>query len=295
MKKITASALLNLMLAVFLSTSVAVSAQAISPAMGAPDRVQLERRLESVKTLLEKSSAAKQIESSNDPAAIAGKVRALELWQQAKQAFDKGDLALTQKLLVEAPKAMFSAARQAAPEQLLSDKIKADYNNRRDSVKALLSAQKRIADEKGNVADAAQASKTIEEMLAEADKFAADGRFEQARVLVDKAYLVAKASVGSMRSGDTLVRSLNFATKEDEYIYELDRNDTHLMLIKVLVEQKSGRTPAVDVLVGKAAALRQQAETEATKKDFQEAIKLLESSTGELVRAIRGAGIYIPG
>ena len=39
-----------------------------------------------------------------------------------------------------------------------------------------------------------------------------------------------------MRSGDTLVRSLNFASKEEEYRYEIDRNDTHQMLIKVLVE-----------------------------------------------------------
>jgi hypothetical protein len=33
----------------------------------------------------------------------------------------------------------------------------------------------------------------------------------------------------------------------------------------------------------------------ATKKDYEAGIQLLEESTKELVRAIRGAGVYIPG
>jgi hypothetical protein len=44
-----------------------------------------------------------------------------------------------------------------------------------------------------------------------------------------------------------------------------------------------------------AAALRTSSEGAAAKKDFEGAIRLLEDSTKELVRAIRGAGVYIPG
>ena len=33
----------------------------------------------------------------------------------------------------------------------------------------------------------------------------------------------------------------------------------------------------------------------ASKKDHAQAVKLLEDSTTELVRAIRNAGVYIPG
>jgi hypothetical protein len=95
------------------------------------------------------------------------------------------------------------------------------------------------------------------------------------------------------------VRSLNFASKEEEYHYEIDRNDTHLMLIKVLVEEKRAANPALDQQVGgfvtKARELRNKAEAAAGHKDHAEAVKLLEESTAELVRAIRNAGIYIPG
>lgn len=276
---------------------LALSAEGqVSQAPAAPlDRAQLEKRLESVRTLLEKSSAAKQIEASGDQSARDQRNKALGLLQQARKALDDNDLPAAQKLLLEAPKVMTAGVRMAAPEQILNEKAKADYGSRRDSVKALLAAQKRIRGEKGESSEAEQAAAEIEKMLSEADQLAAAGKLEQGRTVVDKAYLVAKASVGSMRSGDTLVRSLNFASKEDEYKYELDRNDTHKMLIKVLVDQKGGSNPMIDDLVSKASKIREGAEVAAGKGDFQEGIRLLEDSTRELVKAIRGAGIYIPG
>lgn len=285
-------------LAALLVSGACVGAEAqVAPPPPAvkPDRVQLERRLESVKTLLEKSSAAKQIEASGDAQAKAERMRAMDIWQKAKNAFDAGDLEQTQKLLLEAPKVMFAAARHAAPEDVLREKVKADYVNRRESVKALLAAQRRITDEKGGVAGAAETAKNVEKMLAEADGLAAEGRYAQARGVVDQAYLLAKASVGQMRSGDTLVRSLNFANKEEEYKYELDRNDSLFMLYKVLIEQKGTVTPFVADQVKKGQDLRAQAERAAGSGDHAAGIKLLEDSTSQLVRAIRSAGVFIPG
>jgi hypothetical protein len=44
-----------------------------------------------------------------------------------------------------------------------------------------------------------------------------------------------------------------------------------------------------------AAKLRTQAEGEAARSDHRGAIRTLEDSTRELVKAIRAAGVYIPG
>ena len=102
-----------------------------------------------------------------------------------------------------------------------------------------------------------------------------------------------------MRSGDTLVRSLNFANKEEEYKYELDRNDTHMILIKVMSTDKTsvagGRNAMLGGFIDKAAQLREKAEKAAGSGDYAAAIPLLESSTLELVRAVRSLGIFIPG
>lgn len=265
-----------------------------APKFAPMDKAALEKRLDSVKTLLERSSAAKQIEQSNDPAAKAQRDEALKLWQQAKEAFGKGDLESAQKLLVDAPKLMFKAARAAAPEEVLGEKVKSDFEARRESVKELLAAQKRINKEKGNSAEVAKSSADIERLIGEADGLAKDGKYAQARAVMDKAYLIAKTTIGSMRSGDTLVRSLTFASKEEEYKYELDRNDTHQMLLKVLADQKADN-PMIQKFVEESAKLREQAEKVAGKGDHAEGIRLMEESTAQLVRAIRASGIYIPG
>jgi hypothetical protein len=264
------------------------------PRFAPMDKAAIERRLESVKTLLERSSAAKQIEQSNDPSARAQRDEALKIWAQAKEAFDQGNLERTQKLLVEAPKLMFKAARAAAPEQVVGEKLKSDYENRRDSVKELLAAQIRINKEKGNNAEVAKSSAEIERLIAESEALAKEGKYGPARATADKAYLIAQTAIGSMRSGDTLVRSLNFASKEEEFKYETDRNDTHQMLLKVLAEQKSSN-PMIDKFVAESESLRVQAEKAAASGDHVEGIRLMEESTAQLVRAIRASGIYIPG
>lgn len=266
-----------------------------SPPAIAPDRVQLEKRLESVRTLLETSSAAKQIKASRNEVSLAEHAKALDMWGQAKIAFEAGDLVKTQKLLLEAPKMLFAAARHASPEQVIGEKLRSDYLSRRDSVKALLSAQKRISDEKGKVSGADQVATTIGQLLVESESFAQEGKFKEAREVADKAYLLAKASVGEMRAGDTLVRSLNFANKEEEYKYEIDRNDSLAMLYKVLIEQKGSVSQMVLEQVRKGQDLRAKAEKAALERDHATGVKLLEDSTSNMIKAIRSAGIYIPG
>lgn len=269
-------------------------------APGAPvDREQLSLRLDSVAKLLDESSAARQIDASGDQRAVSQREKAREVYKAARTAFSDGDLAKSSQLLTLSTVLMFEAVRFAAPEAVTGKKLEADFNARHESVKALLGAYKRIAAEKPGVKGVAETVATIDKSVAEALKLASAGKYQEGRAELDRAYLVAKAGVSSMRSGDTLVRSLNFASKEEEYHYEIDRNDTHLMLIKVLVDEKRATNPQLDQqvagFVAKAKELRGVAEASAARKDFAGAVKQLEDSTVELVRAIRNAGVYIPG
>lgn len=262
------------------------------------DRGQLERRLESVRTLVERSSGARQIETTGDARAIEKRGRARELHRQAQDAFKSNDLRKASRLLTEASVTMFEAVRLSAPEKVTAEKSQTDFNSRMESVKALLAAQKRVASEKAGVAGSAEAARTVESLIGEATQQNVAGKTAEAKQTIDRAYLVAKASIASMRGGDTLVRSLNFKSKEEEYHYEIDRNDTHQMLIKVLLAEKRDQLEMDRMVRGfleKAGQLRGHAEIAASRGDFAGGIKLLEESTGELVKAIRNAGIYIPG
>lgn len=258
------------------------------------DKTQLSSNLESLGKLLESSSAARQIESSKAPEALQRRDRARDLHRAAKAALEQGNLEKASALLSESRSIFFDAVRFAAPEEVTAKKLENDYLLRLESVQALLGAYKRVSDEK-----AAKGMKEtvgqIEKSIAAAALLAKDRRFKEAYAEVDRGYLVAKAGLTSLRSGDTLTRSLNFASKEEEFHYEIDRNNTHQMLIKVLVDDQKASGDMVKNFLSKAAELRLKADGAASRKDFAEAVKLLEESTAELVRAIRNAGIYIPG
>ncbi|MEW8247235.1 MAG: hypothetical protein AB2768_14500, partial [Candidatus Thiodiazotropha endolucinida] len=124
------------------------------------------------------------------------------------------------------------------------------------------------------------------------------GKIKEAQIQLDIAYETVKQEVEKLRSGDTLIRSLVFASNEEEYAYELDRNETHFMLVKLLLEDRdinAGTQSAVDEYLAEARRLRKLADKASEDGDFEEGIKKLEESTKQIVRAIRRAGVYIPG
>lgn len=258
------------------------------------DKVQLTSNLDSLGKLLESSSAARQIDSSKAPEAMQRRDRARELHGAAKAALEQGNLEKASALLAESRSIFFDAVRFAAPEEVSAKKLENDYLLRLESVQALLGAYKRVSDEK-SAKGVSETVAQIEKSMAAAAVLAHERKFKEARVEIDRGYLVAKAGLTSLRSGDTLVRSLNFATREEEYHYEIDRNNTHQMLIKVLVDDKKASGEMVQAYLSKGQALRIKSDEAASRKAYDEAVKLLEESTAELVRAIRNAGIYIPG
>ncbi len=300
------SSLIARMVALALAGLVPAVGSAAEPAIGAagrmqaqePDRAQLQRRFESVQLLIEKSSGARQIESSGEPDAVERRERARASYAEARAAFEAGNVERAGELLSSASVLMFEAVRLASPQMVTAKKSETDFANKLESVKALLAAQVRIAQEKGMAGEGRESTRQIEMLMGEAERLAAAGQVDTARTTLEQAYLAAKAAISSMRTGDTLVRSLEFATKEEEYHYEIDRNDTHQMLIKVLLEDRPGgaqMTPTVRAFLESAGTLRGQAEVAAARGDFEGGIDLLEQSTRELVRAIRMSGVFIPG
>lgn len=269
---------------------------AIAPAQ---DRVQLERRAQSVGTLIESSSAARQIEGSGVLAARNRRDNARLIHREAVIALQTGDLGSAAKLLDQSAKEMMAGVRFAKPEQAAGEKKKRDFEARLESTQALLAAQQRITREKSADTQAQDATRTIERQLGEAQSLAAQNRYEEARPVLDRAYLTARISIESMRRGDTLVRSVNFASPREEYDYETDRNETHRMLITMLLADRKDASrampPDLQVSTEKATTLRREAQARAAQGDHTGAIKLLEDSTRELIRAIRAGGIYIPG
>jgi tetratricopeptide (TPR) repeat protein len=255
-------------------------------------------RLESVRRLIEISSAARQIEMSGSAQAKAGRQRARSLFEGATAAYESGDLAQTKQLLEAAARAMFDSVRLVQVGTSITDKHKRDYEDRLASIEALRAAFERISEEKQSSAADHQALDVLIEQK-EAAALSADGKYKEARAVLDEAYVAAKIAIERFRGGDTLVRELSFETEEEEYHYELDRNDTHRMLVDILVGEKmktdSGLEGRVRKFMEEADRIRVEADAEAGKGEYGAAVQRLEESTRQIMRAIRSAGIYIPG
>lgn len=255
-------------------------------------------RLPNVERLLNKSSGAKQVLGSSSSEAHAKHAEALEAFRQARQKIDGGDEDAASELLNRSSRLMFEAIRLATPTSLAENHEKDNYAARRESVESLQQAFNRISDENDETESRDKVNQQLAGLIDRADSLAKKGRNGDARSELDKAYHLLKVSIESIRSGQTLVRSLQFESKEEEYHYEIDRNDTHSMLVDLLVgekQQSEAMKKRIVDFVSEARLLRQQAENFASQDAHEQAIELLEQSTRQLVRAIRSAGIYIPG
>lgn len=255
-------------------------------------------RLGYVQRLLTESSAARKVEQSGSAQAREMKAQAQAHYDKAVALYDAGDREAAEAELAESIQLLTAAARSTNGEAPVSQKQTDDYALRRESVEALATAHDRIAKEKGQEEMNRDLQAKVSAGLSKSDALLQEGKGDEARAMLDETYESIKTSLEQLRGGDTLVRELNFETKEDEYLYELDRNDTHKMLVQVLFAEKMEASPmraTAETFIAKATELREDAEAAAGKKEYEAAIELLEESTKELIRAIRSAGVYIPG
>jgi tetratricopeptide (TPR) repeat protein len=258
----------------------------------------ISSRIHNMSKLLNDSSGARQVINSSNSEAKQKRQKALKLYQQASEKLNNGANDDATELLNQSAKLMFEAIKISTPISMTEDKNILNYGQRRQSVIALRDAFNRISNENHEEESKLKINKQLKKLITQADALLKNGENAKARTEIDKAYHLLKVSIESIRSGQTLVRSLQFETKEQEYLYEVDRNETHSMLIRLLVDEKNKTDDVkkkVLKFVEEAKLLRQQADAYATEDAYDIAIELLEQSTKQLVRAIRSAGIYIPG
>ncbi len=251
-----------------------------------------------VKQLLENSSAAKKVKNSDDMSVKSLYRASKDLYQKAVSDLENGDRESAGEALFYSTETMFRAVRLVNNQNNPHLKARQDFERRLKSINALLKALERISKEKGVIGKSHAIRNQAEKDIEYAQLLMKDNQPFSARKTLDKTYVKIKTAISELRSGDTLVRSLNFASKKEEYLYELDRNDTHKMLVTLLLEEKM-KNPStlkrVQRFLDKAAELRKKAEELASEGDYAAAVETCEESTKQLVRAIRSSGFFIPG
>lgn len=257
-----------------------------------------EANFKLVEMLLTKSSVAAAVNVANQEPGSEQEPTAQYYFEKAKDAHKAGNKPLAAEYLEKAKKAMLSAGRKVGAKSSHDEKLRKDYQKRVASTESILDALKRVNQEKQPAVDGNRIEQQISAQLAVAEQFFKAGDLDKANQQANSTFLLAKQSMINLRDGDTLVRSLNFANKEEEYRYELDRNATHKLLVTLLLQDKLSEPTVkaqVDQHMASAESLRADAAAQAKSGGFELAVQTLEKSTQKIIHAIRAAGIYIPG
>lgn len=262
------------------------------------DQVTTQQKALFIENLVTKSVAAQTIENSGDSNAQGSLAKARDLAAEAKGDLEVGNYDAANKKLDDALRIVNSEARRLSQDELQQDRQEEAYEKRLNTVQAFLKAYKRVSEEKSLSAAANLQVAAINTKLGEARGLAGAGQYEAANKLLDEAYQAARGDIRSLRDGETLTRSLHFETAAEEYRYEKDRNDSHIMLLRFALSDKKPPASFVEQIEGfrtEAAGLREAADREAVSGQFPTAIDSLVQSTDKLLKALRMTGIYIPG
>ncbi|MEH6471426.1 MAG: hypothetical protein V7752_09250 [Halopseudomonas sp.] len=211
-------------------------------------------------------------------------------------------------------KIAINALKGTAPEQLsntaqaisadnasefVTEKRKADINKLQSSIDALTQALISIGEEKQQQAMVQDVTTQVSEWERQSGRLVEQGKLIQARQLLDQSLVEVKTAIASMRESETLIRSLNFATKQEEFDYEVDRFDTYQMLLNMLVIPRQSLTSSqreqIEQWAEQADQHRTTAGEQAKKRDYEAAITTLEQAAKVLLKAIRRGGVYLPG
>ena len=226
---------------------------------------------------------------------------------EAQEAKAQGDEARAKEKLDQAYRILKSGiqhsvnartAQQSAPppkkELDVDSTHRRLYLNLRSSTQALLLAAERINKESGGTSAEINSIKVAmdnSQRLFEAEHYAL------AYETLHLAYGHLQSAIGGMRDGKIIVRKIEFTDAQEEFLYEIERNNTYKLLIEFLVEKRKDDTDLAEhakAAMVTAIEFRQRASRTAKKGAYKEAIKLMGKSTRELVKTIRMSGVSLP-
>lgn len=244
--------------------------------------------------LVNDSPTVDRIMKSSDSSAVEQLSLARALLDQAQAEYDDGELLLADKKISLGLKQMTSVSRKIKDDDRVESARKEHFQELKQHIESFYDAFERVAREKNNeTVDAMLDRNKLKMIMQRADTHYQEGQLALANHELKQAADIVDMALRDARHKDVLLHELNFDSIEDEYIYEIKRNDSYLMLIKLL-QEKQNVSEASRQFVNKIVSVNEQvikeAEAYAAKGDKVSAIRILEKSTDKLSRALRMSG-----
>jgi len=244
--------------------------------------------------LVNDSPVSKRIENSDDTQAKQQLIRSQEMWQQAVEHSEKSEFELAEVHISEGLKLMTSLSRMVKDEDRVKQARIDLYKQVKEHVDMFVTVFDRIAQEKDeqNVREMLD-RKELNAVMSEANSAFEDGELVLANHLLRQAADMVDNALSDARHEDVLLHELSFENLEEEYAYEVSRNESYVMLIDIM-QKKSTTSQAsasyVQNMIDANEKLRQQADELFSNGKLEQGITILEKGTDKLSRALRISG-----
>lgn len=153
-----------------------------------------------------------------------------------------------------------------------------EYERLNNSIDTLIVAYKRVSVEKGQQEQASILDGNITIIKARADKHFESGDYSTGNDLLNGAYTLIKEALISLRDGDTLVQSLNFANKQEEYQYYVRKTHSQKTAIQILlkISNDASKNALLNSILGSTQNMLDEASSLAAENKYDAAIPIMD-------------------
>jgi hypothetical protein len=244
--------------------------------------------------LVHDSPTTKRIENSTDVEAKQQLERAQEMWQQAVEHSERNEYELAEGHINAGLKLMTKVSRKAKDQDRVKQARIELYKQVKEHVDMFVTAFDRVVAEKGEAKVRQMLDREeLDAIMSRAETAFDGGDLALANHLMRQAADMVDTALSDARHEDVLLHELNFESLEEEYAYEVSRNESYVVLID-LMQKKTARSQSsasyVQTMIEANAKLRQQADEHASNGRLEQGIAILEKGTDKLSRALRVSG-----
>lgn len=215
--------------------------------------------------------------------------------ETATAALNSGELEAATGLIERGYEHMSLALRNAKdPRRQVRLEVQR-YEKLRQRVFSFSEAFERIAKEKSDPrVSALLDQKLMGLIVVEAQDLSREGDYAEATDLMQKAAAMLEQALSRARDKETLIQELSFFSPEDEFEYELRRNESYEMLVNLL---EGGQTASrrglrmMDEVLARNAVARSEAQALFSAGDVEGAISVLERSSEKVSRILQMSGL----
>lgn len=254
----------------------------------------VKQKLQILDGLLD-SGKIRQLRETDNVEAKERLAKALILRDEARKSMAEGHFPEADRALDASLRVTTSVASSIKSQPVLDSKLQQTKNiELEQQIRTYISAISETLKVRKDIGQEARLSKLID-MLVQANKQTLSGKHDVANQILTDGYKLAVTTLSELRAGETIVLELKFNTPADEYRYELQRNHSHQMLVQMVKQEGKNENAGstFEQFVQASRELHSNAESRAESGDYAAAIKLLESATRELVKALQLTGMAI--